>query len=57
MALPNATPATTPLCLDDFIHSIFDRIRVSVNGVLVEDVTDVNVKATAEAYASATFDY
>lgn len=39
---------------DDMVTSLFDRCRVSVNGVLVEDVTDVNVKAITDMYAGGS---
>lgn len=42
---------------DDMISSLFDRCRVSVNGVLVEDVTDVNVKAVTDLYAGASREF
>ena len=52
--LSGLTGDTVP---DDLASSVFDRCRVSVNGVLVEDVTDVNVKATADMYAGGSRDF
>lgn len=42
---------------DDLISSLFQRCRVSVNGVLVEDSTDINVKSIVDMYSTGTRDF